>query len=89
MGNIIGVVAKTKLLNIFDIFNAMKGDSEQKKKKKKNIMNEISNEELNFSESFLKQTEILKQILNKMFSDMRDDTEVILIKIKYIKIIFS
>lgn len=39
-------------------------------------MNEILNEEFTVSESFLRQSEIMKQILNKMFSDIRDDTEV-------------
>jgi len=75
MENLFGAVANTKILNVFDLFGAMKSDTEKKKIKKKAIINEISNEQLSFTESFLRQNEILKQILNKMLSDIRDDIE--------------
>ena len=75
MENIFGAVANTKILNFFDIVGAIKSDSEKKKTKKKVIINEISNEKISFGESFLRQNEILKQILNKMLSDIRDDIE--------------
>lgn len=73
--NLFGAVANAKILNVFDIFGAMKSDTEKKKIKKKNQINEISNEQLGLTESFLRQNEILKQILNKMLSDIRDDIE--------------
>lgn len=75
MENIFGAVANTRILNVFDIFGAMKSDTDKKKIKKKIIINDISNEQLSFTESFLRQNEILKQILNKMLSDIRDDIE--------------
>ena len=74
MENIFGAVANTKLLNMFDIFGAMKGDTEKKKIKKK-VISDISNEQMSMTESFLRQNEILKQILTKMLSDIRDDIE--------------
>lgn len=74
MENLLGAVANTKLLNMFDIFGAMKSDTEKKKIKKK-VISEISNEQMGMTESFLRQSEILKQILTKMLSDIRDDIE--------------
>jgi len=74
MENIFGAVANTKLLNMFDIFGAMKSDTEKKKIKKK-VISDISNEQMSVTESFLRQSEILKQILSKMLSDIKDDIE--------------
>jgi hypothetical protein len=37
MGNIIGAMAKTKLLNVFDIFNAMKEIQSKTKRKRKTL----------------------------------------------------
>ncbi len=44
-GNILAVVEKTKILNVFDMFSGE--ESENKKKKKKSAVTEITHDEMN------------------------------------------
>lgn len=50
-------------------------DTESKKTKKKTSNYDMMSDDLNVSDSFLKQTEVLRKILLRYFSDNTEDVE--------------
>lgn len=65
----------SKGVGMFNVFSVLSGDDQAKKKKKKAGNLEFALDDMSLGESFLKQTDVLKKILTKFFSDDTDDIE--------------
>ncbi|EAR92909.2 zinc finger, C2H2 type family protein (macronuclear) [Tetrahymena thermophila SB210] len=71
-----GVKTLKKIFNFaIDIVGISQSSDLSKKKKKKQTNFEIMTDDINISDSFLKQTDVLKKILQRFFSDNQDDVE--------------
>lgn len=76
-GNVIGALCKA--LGMFDFLGLM-DDDKDKDKRKKNKLSQIDGESMNMSESFLKQSDVLKKILSEFLHE--DQNVDLLIKLE-------
>ena len=79
LNNVWGAIGQTgKMLNVFQMFGGNVGGLNTKKKKRLEKAQGIS-DELSNSDAHLKQNDVLKKILNKIFAHNINEIEVILL----------
>lgn len=83
LNNVWGAIGQTgKMLNVFQMFGGVEAGMSQKKKKRQEKIQGIS-DELSNSDAHLKQNDVLKKILNKIFAHNINEIEVFIILAKF------